>query len=106
MAAAIAQGLVVSAHDPSEGGIAVAACEWAFAGRTGLDLTIDTDEQTMFGEGPGRYLVEVAPESADQFAALVPSATLVGQVTTGSTVRLGEVELSLDEIESAWKSQP
>ena len=106
VAAAIAQGLVVSAHDPSEGGIAVAACEWAFAGRTGLDLAIEGDEQTLFGEGPGRYLVEVKPDDVEQFTDLVPAATLVGHVSEGSTVRLGEVELSLDEIETAWKSQP
>ena len=35
MHAAIAAGLVCSAHDVAEGGLAVAAAEWAFAGRLG-----------------------------------------------------------------------
>ena len=106
LAAAISAGFVVSAHDPSEGGLAVAACEWAFAGRLGLDLELSTDEATLFGEGPGRYLVEVAPENTARFAALVPSATPVGSVTDGDTVQLGNLSLTLDEIEAAWKTQP
>lgn len=106
LAAAIAAGLVESGHDPSEGGLAVAACEWAFAGRLGLDLDLSTDEATLFGEGPGRYLIEVAPENAERFAALVPSARPIGAVTTSTTVSIGELQLTLDEIESAWKTQP
>jgi len=106
VAAAIAQGLVVSAHDPSEGGIAVAASEWAFAGRRGLNLDLPNEEAVLFGEGPGRYLVEVAPADAERFAELVPSAQLIGMVTDEPIVRLGEVTLSLDEIETAWKTQP
>jgi len=106
LAAAIAAGFVASAHDPSEGGIAVAASEWAFAGRLGLDLELAPDQTTLFGEGPGRYLVEVAPENAARFAALVPSAQAIGVVTDSVTVRIGDLALTLDEIESAWKTQP
>ena len=106
LAGAIAAGFVASAHDPSEGGIAVAASEWAFAGRLGLDLDLASDDATLFGEGPGRYLVEVAPENTARFAALVPSATSIGQVTDSDVMRLGALTLNLDEIESAWKTQP
>lgn len=106
MATAIAEGLVVSAHDPSEGGIAVAVAEWALAGRRGVDLDVATDEATLFGEGPGRYLVEVRPGDAERFAALVPSATKVGVVTDRDVVQIGGLQLTLDEIEKAWKTQP
>ena len=106
LAAAIAHGLVVSAHDPSEGGLAVAASEWAFAGRRGLRLDLATIEAVLFGEGPGRYLVEVAPADADRFAQLVPSSTNVGVVTDESVVHIGDLTLSLAEIETAWKTQP
>jgi phosphoribosylformylglycinamidine synthase II len=106
LAAAIAEGLVASAHDPSEGGIAVAACEWAFAGRLGLELELVTDEATLFGEGPGRYLVEVAPQNAGRFAVLVPSAQPIGNVTTDSNVAIGTMHFTLDEIETVWKTQP
>ena len=116
LAAAIGEGLVASAHDPSEGGLSVAACEWAFAGRLGLELRLATDEATLFGEGPGRYLVEVTPQNADRFVELVPSAKRVGDVSAGDAVRIGfgpdDIEdsggiiLTLDEIETAWKTQP
>jgi len=109
MAAAVRAGLVTSAHDPSEGGIAVAAAEWALAGRRGLDLDLaDRGDEiaVLFGEGPGRYLVEVTPDNADAFAAIVPSAARIGTVTDDSVVRLGVCELSLDDIERAWKTTP
>lgn len=106
VAAAIAEGLVVSAHDPSEGGIAVAAAEWAFAGRCGLDLELDNDEAILFGEGPGRYLVEVRPDNAERFAQVVPSSQRIGSVTDDTEVRFADVSLTFDEIEAAWKTQP
>jgi len=106
VAAAIANGLVASAHDPSEGGLAVAACEWAFAGRNGLTLDLADDAAVLFGEGPGRYLVEVTPENADRFQQLVPSAAKVGTVANSDTVTVGPISLSLDAIETAWKTQP
>ncbi len=109
-ASAIAEGLVASAHDPSEGGMAVAACEWAFAGRLGLELDIAQDQATLFGEGPGRYLAEVAPADVERFQTLVPSATFIGTVTDQPFVQLGDspdaLRISLDEIEIAWKTQP
>jgi len=106
LASAISEGLVVSAHDPSEGGLVVAACEWAFAGRRGLNLVLPTDQATLFGEGPGRYLVEVSRHDADRFGLLVPSARPIGSVTAEPKVRIGELTFSLEEIESAWKTQP
>ena len=106
LATAIAHGLVLSAHDPSEGGIAVAASEWAFAGRHGLQLDLPNDPAVLFGEGPGRYLVEVAAADTERFAQLVPSARQIGTTTATDTVNLGDVSLTLNEIEHAWKTQP
>ena len=102
MAAAIAAGLVRSAHDPSEGGIAVAAAEWAHAGRLGVDLDIVNDATVLFGEGSGRYLVEVAPLDSEAFSALVPSAVRIGSVIAEPVVRLGPVALGLDDIANAY----
>ncbi|MDH3299674.1 MAG: phosphoribosylformylglycinamidine synthase subunit PurL [Acidimicrobiia bacterium] len=102
---AIASGLVPSAHDLSEGGLAVAAAEWAFAGRLGMTLSVASSHgpAELFGEGAGRYLVEVAPDDADMFAELVPSATRIGWVTDDGRLRIGvEVDVSLDEIGAAF----
>ena len=59
-------GLVRSCHDLSEGGLAVAVAEMAFAGGVGADLTelADADalpdEVLLFSESTTRFVVEVA----------------------------------------------
>jgi phosphoribosylformylglycinamidine synthase len=70
----IADRLVASAHDCSEGGLLVAAAEMAFAGRVGLDLDLShlppaDGELSLtaqcFSETPSRYLLDIAPEHLD-----------------------------------------
>ncbi len=103
----IQQGLVQSAHDISDGGLAVAAAEWAFAGRLGLTLSVDTSHgpAELFGEAAGRYLLEVRPEHADQLADQVPEATRIGWVTSDGHVRIGvEIDVSLEQIGKAFVS--
>ncbi len=102
VAAAIDSALVVSGHDLAEGGLAVAAAEWAFAGRRGLQLVCDDNEATLFGEGSARYLLEVRPDDAERFAATVPSAARIGTVTTGSEVAIGSLHVSLEAVQQAW----
>ena len=66
----IGAGLVRSAHDPSEGGVLVAAAEMAFAG--GLGATIDLD-------GVGERLSPIAAAFAPAaFAAAVAAAAAAG----------------------------
>ena len=93
VAAAIAAGTVRSAHDLSEGGLAVAAAEWAFAGRLGLTLDrLDSiSTEVLFGEGPGRYLIEVAlrPMQNDS-PRWMSSARPIGAVTDDPAVRIGD----------------
>ncbi len=48
---AIKQGLILSCHDLSEGGLAVAAAEMAFAGGVGVELKLNADRRgTVFGK--------------------------------------------------------
>ncbi|MEM9566297.1 MAG: phosphoribosylformylglycinamidine synthase subunit PurL, partial [Actinomycetota bacterium] len=105
MHAAIATGLVRSAHDLSEGGLAVAAAEWALAGRLGVTLTVAEHHSAyeLFGEAIGRYLFEVEPEHADDLLAVAPSARRVGWVTDDRRVRIGtELDVGLDEVARAF----
>ncbi len=101
VADAISSGLIQSAHDISEGGLGVAACEWALGGRLGLHLKSgeELEPEVLFGEGPARYLVEVAPGDSANFARSVGWATKIGSVTGTTTVKIGtKFELSLDDI--------
>ncbi len=102
VASAIAAGLVRSAHDLSEGGLAVAAAEWAFAGRLGLALDVSESTEVLFGEGSGRYLLEVIPEDSAKLQQLIPDAVNIGVVHDEPLVVLGDLVVSLDQIAQAW----
>jgi phosphoribosylformylglycinamidine synthase II len=75
---AVAHGWLQSAHDCSDGGMAVALAECAIAGGTGADVTLPDAGQVdaaLFGEAPSRIVVSVADE---HFAALRESAAAHG----------------------------
>ena len=117
---ALTQGLVLSAHDLSEGGLAVAAAEMAFSGKGGITLNLDAlptvggwknNAVPCFGESTGRFLVEVDPDMADEFAAAmadtpcarIGSATTDGKLTItagGATVLQAEIA----ELKNIWKN--
>ncbi|MBI5556978.1 MAG: phosphoribosylformylglycinamidine synthase [Deltaproteobacteria bacterium] len=72
---AMAQGLVASCHDCSDGGLGVALAESGFAGGLGLDIDlrkvpaqgIDRDDVLLFSESQSRFVVTVAPEKSGAF---------------------------------------
>lgn len=77
MHGAIQEGLVTSCHDCSEGGVAVAAAEMAFAGDIGATIhteLIPTDDklttiERLFSESLTRFVVEVTPQASAGFEA-------------------------------------
>lgn len=122
--AAINKGLVLSAHDLSEGGLAVAAAEMGFTGEFGCLLDLDevprdpriySNETLLFSESPSRILVEVAPEKESAFlrhfgkGAKCASVRRAGQTTANPVLKVigldGSVvmEESLRELKEAWQ---
>jgi phosphoribosylformylglycinamidine synthase len=116
--AAIAKGVVRACHDPSEGGLAVALAEMAFAGGVGADVTElkvvapDLDDTTrLFSESPTRFVLEVKPENAAALNDVFAGLPLVKVGTTVKEPRLriagsnGEwlVWSKLDELKEAWQ---
>ncbi len=74
--AVIQRGLVRSAHDLSEGGLALALAECAVGGRQpfGISVTLDDDLPPValfFGETQGRVLLSVAPENVTRTLEIV-----------------------------------
>ncbi|MBP3956541.1 phosphoribosylformylglycinamidine synthase subunit PurL [Gemmata sp. G18] len=112
---AIAQGLVRSCHDLSEGGFAVAAAEMAFAGGIGADINSLpgnlSDEVKLFSESPSRFLMEVKPEHAPAFEASLAGVPVTRVGTTVSDPRLrvaganGEwlLWVKLGTLKEAWQ---
>jgi phosphoribosylformylglycinamidine synthase len=119
LSAATAAGLVRACHDCSDGGLAVAAAEMAFAGGLGLDLYLTTapaegverDDEMLFSESHSRFIVEVACEDCDAFEAEMNGAAFgaIGRVveTPLLTVRGREGDLlvqePLDALKEAWQ---
>ncbi|MGB3298622.1 MAG: phosphoribosylformylglycinamidine synthase subunit PurL [Phormidesmis sp.] len=62
----IRQGWIRSAHDCSEGGLAIALAESCISGEKGADITLSQGQlrldALLFGEGGARILVAIAPE--------------------------------------------
>jgi phosphoribosylformylglycinamidine synthase len=114
---AISDGLVRSCHDLSEGGLAVAVAEMAFAGGVGADVNELpaaeglSDEVKLFSESTTRFLIEAKPEHADRLRACfsgLPFAR-IGTTTTESRLRVagsnGEwlIWTKLADLKEAWQ---
>jgi phosphoribosylformylglycinamidine synthase subunit PurSL len=116
--AAIAKGLVRACHDPSEGGLAVALAEMAFAGGVGADVTDLkavaaglSDTARLFSESPTRFVLEVKPENAAALREAFAGQPLAKIGVTVKEPRLriagenGEwlIWAKLDELKEAWQ---
>jgi len=82
------RGLLTSAHDCSEGGIAVALAECAIAGNTGATVSIPNGCATpgaLFGEDPTRVIVSFLPQQEElvKRAATEAGVSLVSLGKTG-----------------------
>jgi phosphoribosylformylglycinamidine synthase len=107
---AINTGLVRSAHDLSEGGLAVSMAEMCIGGRLGLEavtpLPVIGAAEVLFAETNGCLLAEVAPSDIaafeNQFAGL--PFVRIGQVTTNPVLRIGDVSIPVDDLVIAFNS--
>ncbi|WP_342025879.1 phosphoribosylformylglycinamidine synthase subunit PurL [Cytobacillus pseudoceanisediminis] len=106
---AIRSGLVASAHDVAEGGLAVAAAE-SLIGSTGLGADIKVKgnaTSALFSESQSRFLLSVKKENQEAFESLV-DATLIGEVTEAPILYISNEEGLLlaeqvDVLKQAWK---
>ena len=110
---AIKQGLILSCHDLSEGGLAVAAAEMAFAGGVGVEIELVTNPATaLFSESNTRFLIEVKQENAKMLVSLFSELvhSHVGRTTQEQSVRMigptGAlfVHASLKDLKANWQS--
>ena len=105
----IQAGLLASAHDCSDGGLAVAVAESAFAGGIGVDLDLDSTharaDVALFGEAPSRIVISAAaaawPEVERRAAAAGVAARRLGSVG-GERLRIGPIDVALDDAHRAW----
>ncbi len=119
---AIRSSLLESCHDLSEGGLAVAAAEMAFAGGVGVELDLSqvpvaTESATLlarlFAESNTRFLCEVKPARAAEFERHLTGVPLapLGSTTSEQRLRIFDkpmgnalVNAELAELKSAWQA--
>ena len=108
----ISKGLIRSAHDISEGGLAFSIIESSMAGGKGAKIAIHISgrkDAFWFGEGQNRVLVSVAPDLFEQFKGTMNEAelpfTILGEVERENIV-INEEEIgSTKELASLYAEQ-
>jgi phosphoribosylformylglycinamidine synthase len=120
LSAVIEEDLVKACHDLSEGGLGVAAAEMAFAGGLGMEIhlgqvplgeNINRDDYILFSESNTRFLVEISPESRQQFEDMMAGVDFaaIGEVTNKEKLEVyglnGEIVLSahIIELKETWQ---
>ncbi|MCX5994240.1 MAG: AIR synthase related protein, partial [Chloroflexi bacterium] len=106
---AIGRGLLRSAHDCSDGGLAVALAESCIIGGRGFKATLPVNgrlDAALFGEAQSRAAVSVKPGAARTleemaFKVGVP-VVRIGMVGGGRMVLKGIADLPVRDLEQAW----
>ncbi|GFO53894.1 phosphoribosylformylglycinamidine synthase subunit PurL [Geomonas sp. Red276] len=119
---ALNNGLVASCHDLSDGGLAVAAAEAAFAGGFGMSVELSkvpvkdggklSDAALLFSESASRLLVTVQPENADAFEQAMAGSVCarIGVVTNDQLLAITGVDgkqvvkSDLAKLKEAWQA--
>jgi phosphoribosylformylglycinamidine synthase II len=105
--AAASAGVLASAHDLSDGGLAIALAEACLYGGRGCAVALRGDSFTaLFSESAARALVSVVPGREREFAALADEhgvpVTVLG-VTTGDSLTVeGVFQVPLTELKQVW----
>ncbi|MBM3934723.1 MAG: phosphoribosylformylglycinamidine synthase subunit PurL [SAR202 cluster bacterium] len=107
---AVREGVVSSAHDCSDGGLAVAIAESCIAGNVGASLEFKVSgrpDAGLFGEKQSRIVVSVPAAKVKALDSIcrqegVPFVSL-GKVGGGSLTLNGEALAGVDELSRAWK---
>ena len=114
-------GLVRSCHDLSEGGLALALAEMAFAGGLGVQASIagvcpeSRDAvDALFSESQTRFILEVPAPQADQLLTILHAAGIpaldIGSVTTTPHLKITGstgatlIDASLADLKESWQA--
>ncbi|NLD30683.1 MAG: phosphoribosylformylglycinamidine synthase subunit PurL, partial [Trichococcus flocculiformis] len=105
---AIKAGLIASAHDLSEGGLAVGLMESVFDTGLGFDVTVAMDKTLLFSETQSRFILTVKPENVAAVEAIFGSAAAqIGTVTAAAVAKIAAanetITLDIKEVQTKWE---
>jgi phosphoribosylformylglycinamidine synthase II len=114
---AVRSGVLASAHDVSDGGLACALAESAIAGGIGCRIDLDplveergsSGETALYGEGPGGFVISGERAALESLASDQLEVLLIGEVG-GEAIEIdaaeGSLAVPLADAERAWRSLP
>ena len=114
------EGVIESAHDCSEGGLAVALAESCIAGGMGVKCSASTVlgaklaasgarwDAILFGEAQSRIVVSLPPERLSALEGICAEESVswceLGTVSDSTFTIAGAIDLPLSGLESAWRN--
>ncbi len=105
----VTSGLVLGAHDVSQGGLALALAEMAVRGGVGCTVARVPDHAALFSESPGRVVLCVEADRAravlDVLEARGVAHSRIGVAGGDRLVVQGQLDLSLEAATTAWRDQ-
>ena len=106
----IKEGLIVSANDCSEGGLAISLAESCILGNCGAVVKLEEsirEDVLLFGETQSRVIASVSPDNKEKFETICKkrnvAAKLIGEVK-GKDLKINQlIDVSLSDLEEAYK---
>ncbi len=112
----IAQGLLLSIHDVSDGGIACALAESAIGGNTGFNADLEkvpvsekmNPARIMFSESPGRFILSFQEENMSSILDIMKGShfAVIGRVSSSRNIVFtsgaGVFKYSLDKLKDGF----
>jgi phosphoribosylformylglycinamidine synthase len=119
MEKAIRSGIIRSCHDISDGGLACALAESAFAGDVGVDVDLNAvpcsgvfrDDMLLFSESASRFVATVREADLEKFGKFFKSVPhgVIGKVVAGKSFKIKGlrggimIDTSIDYLKEAWQ---
>ncbi len=107
---AIEKELIASCHDCSDGGLAVALAESAFAGGLGMNIDLPLEglalEEMLFSESPSRFVITIAPENRKAFEETLQGChlTYLGTVTQDPVLQIKDhLKEDIFALKASWQ---
>jgi phosphoribosylformylglycinamidine synthase len=112
---AIGRGLLSSAHDCSEGGLAITLAESCIIGKVGAEISLQSDcklSEALFAETQSRVVVSLPSDKLEDLSRIARDmqveCTVIGKVG-GKSLKIAAnnnpvIDACVGEMESRWRS--
>ena len=100
--------LVLSCHDCSDGGLAVAVAEMCISGQVGAEIDLSAMDgelrRKLYSESNSRWIVEVDGKDVTEFTKIMGDDAQIIGITKGDSLRIKDngTEIPVTEMRKAW----